>query len=85
MSAVRFRYPAQKFTKINTMEKYRVIKEFAGIEVGTEISIPKDKIKHMVANGYVEPIAEQIESIKPQFSQQNKAEMKPRKNKRNAD
>lgn len=67
------------------MEKYRVIKEFAGIEVGKEMSVPKDKIKHMIAKGYIEPILEEIQSIKPQFAPQNKAELKPRKNKRNAD
>ena len=58
------------------MEKYKVIKEFAGIEVGTEMSVRNDKLKYMIESGY-------IESIKPQFTPQNKAELKPRKNKRN--
>lgn len=42
--------------------KYKVIKEYAGIEVGSEIKIAEGAVKYMVESGYVEPI--QVEDEK---------------------
>jgi len=36
--------------------KYKVIKEYAGIEVGSEVKIADGAVKYMVTEGYVEPI-----------------------------
>lgn len=85
MSAVRFRYPAQKFTKINTMEKIKLLRPLWNRKAGETMEVTKDAAAFALRKKYAEPISEQIESIKPQFAPQNKAELKPRKNKRNAD
>lgn len=67
------------------MEKIKLLRPLWNRKAGEEIEVTKEQAAFALRKQYAEPIAEQIESIKPQFAQQNKAEMKPRKNKCNAD
>lgn len=48
--------------------KYRVIKEYAGIEVGSEVKLADSSVKYMIESGYVEPIMEPIEPIIPNLT-----------------
>jgi hypothetical protein len=43
---------------------YKVIKEFAGVKVGTEMPIRKDQVKYMIEAGYIEPIEPEVKSRK---------------------
>ena len=36
--------------------KCKVIKEYAGIKIGTEVFISGDRLDYMIRKGYVEPI-----------------------------
>ncbi len=67
------------------MEKIKLLRPLWNRKAGDEMEVTKDAAAFALRKGYAEPIPEQIESIKPQFAPQNKAELKPRKNKRNAD
>lgn len=55
--------------------KYKVIKEFSGIEVGTEIElIDNSQIQYMTENGYIELIIEPIKGKVEQSDYQKKVE-----------
>lgn len=53
--------------------KYKVIKEFAGIVVDSEISLPAGVVSHMLTRGYVEEIPEPVKPIKCKGKAENKA------------
>lgn len=65
--------------------KYRVIKEYAGIEVGSEVKLSESSARYLIEQGYVELIIEPIEPIKATVTlspAQNKAiEPKYKRNK----
>jgi len=50
--------------------KYKVIKEYAGIEVGSEVKLSESNAKYLISQGYVEPIDEipaQNKAIEPKY------------------
>lgn len=51
--------------------KYKVIKEYAGIEVNSEVKLSESSAKYMIEQGYVEPIGEptpaQNKAIEPKY------------------
>ena len=58
--------------------KYKVVKEYAGIEVGSEVKLSDLNARYMIERGYVEPISESEKAS----SAQNKAiEPKYKRNK----
>jgi len=52
------RFPCTVHIK-NIVMKYKVIKEYAGIEVRSEVKLSESSARYMIEHGYVEPIPEQ--------------------------
>jgi len=51
------RFPCTVHTNLIAM-KYKVIKEYAGIEVYSEVKLSESSARYMIEQGYVEPITE---------------------------
>ena len=66
------------------MEKIKLLRPLWNKQSGETITVTKDAASFAFRKGYAEPIAEPIETIKPQFAPENKADLRPRKTKRNA-
>jgi len=58
--------------------KYKVIKSFAGIEIGEEIPVPNDKVEYMLEKEYIEPIKDKSD---PKVKSRKKKVIEPEKNK----
>lgn len=67
------------------MEKIKLLRPLWNRKAGEIITVNEMSAAFALRKKYAEPVAEIIEPKKPQFAPENKAELKPRKNKRNAD
>jgi hypothetical protein len=63
------------------MEKIKLLRPLWNKQAGQTIEVTKDAAAFALRKGYAEPVAEQIEAIKPQFAPNNKSEQKSRKTK----
>jgi len=55
--------------------KYKVIKEYAGIEIGSEVKLSESNAKYLISQGYVDPIDEspaQNKVIEPKYKRNKK-------------
>lgn len=64
--------------RLKLITMYKVIKEYAGVQVGSEVNIHPKHLNHMLKNGYIEPIQEaENKMIEPIYK--NKTVRKKRK------
>jgi len=62
--------------------KYKVIKEYAGIEVGSEVKLSESNAKYMIERGYVESINHTAPETKAKNAENKAIEPKYKRNKK---